>query len=63
LGKGHGSDIPEAGQIWMMAMGPDTPCLWRMKNQWTIGNLQWSLGRFFNFWDWSIPGCPNAGRD
>jgi bisphosphoglycerate-independent phosphoglycerate mutase (AlkP superfamily) len=34
--KGHGSDIPEAGQIWMMAMGPDTPASGEMKinGQW-----------------------------
>lgn len=34
--KGHGSSIPEAGQIWMMAIGPDTPASGEMKvsGQW-----------------------------
>jgi bisphosphoglycerate-independent phosphoglycerate mutase (AlkP superfamily) len=31
--KGHGSSIPEAGQIWMMAIGPDTPASGEMKIQ------------------------------
>jgi hypothetical protein len=31
--KGHGSSIPEAGQIWMMAIGPDTPAGGEMKIQ------------------------------
>jgi len=31
--KGHGSSVPEAGQIWMMAIGPDTPPLGEMKVQ------------------------------
>ena len=35
--KDHGSDIPQAGQIWMMAMGPDTPATGEMKmeGQWS----------------------------
>ncbi|MBC6368515.1 alkaline phosphatase family protein [Algoriphagus sp. AK58] len=35
--KGHGSNIPEAGQIWLMAMGPDTPATGEMKmeGQWS----------------------------
>lgn len=31
--KGHGDEIPEAGQIWMMAIGPDTPAGGEMKIQ------------------------------
>lgn len=31
--KSHGSEIPQAGQIWMMAIGPDTPALGEMKIQ------------------------------
>jgi hypothetical protein len=33
---GHGSSIAEAGQIWMMAIGPDTPATGEMKmeGQW-----------------------------
>jgi len=34
--RSHGSSVPEAGQIWMMAMGPDTPASGEMKikGQW-----------------------------
>ncbi|TDQ18270.1 hypothetical protein DFQ04_0068 [Algoriphagus boseongensis] len=34
--KGHGESIPQAGQIWLMAMGPDTPATGEMKmeGQW-----------------------------
>jgi hypothetical protein len=34
--KGHGESIPEAGQVWLMAIGPDTPALGEMKipGQW-----------------------------
>ena len=31
--KGHGESIPQAGQIWLMAMGPDTPALGEMKTE------------------------------
>ena len=31
--KGHGDEIPEAGQIWMMAIGPDTLAGGEMKIQ------------------------------
>ena len=33
---GHGSSVPEAGEIWMMAIGPDTPANGEMKvkGQW-----------------------------
>lgn len=30
--KGHGQGVPEAGQIWLMAIGPDTPALGEMKS-------------------------------
>lgn len=35
--KGHGESIPQAGQIWLMAIGPDTPGFGEMKTegQWT----------------------------
>ncbi|WP_035467563.1 alkaline phosphatase family protein [Algoriphagus mannitolivorans] len=35
--KGHGESIPEAGQIWLMAMGPDTPASGELKTkgQWS----------------------------
>jgi hypothetical protein len=35
--KSHGANVPEAGQIWLMAMGPDTPASGEMKvqGQWT----------------------------
>lgn len=34
--KGHGSGIPDAGEIWMAAIGPDTPASGEMKlvGQW-----------------------------
>ncbi|MEN2283258.1 phosphoglyceromutase [Algoriphagus sp. SE2] len=34
--RGHGSSIPEAGEIWLAAIGPDTPALgeMKMKGQW-----------------------------
>lgn len=34
--KGHGANIPEAGEIWMAAIGPDTPATGEMKTdgQW-----------------------------
>jgi hypothetical protein len=31
--KSHGSSIPDAGEIWMMAIGPDTPATGEMKTQ------------------------------
>lgn len=31
--KGHGESIPQAGQIWLMAMGPDTPASGEMKSE------------------------------
>lgn len=31
--QGHGSNIPEAGEIWMMAIGPDTPALGELKTK------------------------------
>jgi len=35
--KSHGASIAEAGEIWLMAMGPDTPATGEMKveGQWT----------------------------
>lgn len=35
--KSHGANVPQAGQIWMMALGPDTPARGEMKieGQWT----------------------------
>jgi hypothetical protein len=35
--KSHGADVPQAGQIWLMAMGPDTPATGEMKvdGQWS----------------------------
>ncbi|GMQ30915.1 phosphoglyceromutase [Algoriphagus confluentis] len=34
--KSHGSSVPDAGEIWMMAIGPDTPALGELKTtgQW-----------------------------
>lgn len=34
--KSHGSDVPQAGQIWLMAIGPDTSAKGEMKieGQW-----------------------------
>ncbi|MDG1277782.1 MAG: phosphoglyceromutase [Algoriphagus sp.] len=34
--RSHGSSVPEGGQIWMMAIGPDTPATGEMKirGQW-----------------------------
>lgn len=34
--KSHGRDVPQAGQIWLMAIGPDTPASGEMKvkGQW-----------------------------
>ena len=39
--KGHGSSIPEAGEIWMMAIGPDTPASGEIKSkgQWQSAML------------------------
>ncbi len=39
--KSHGDEIPEAGQIWMMAIGPDTPASGEMKTQgqWYSANI------------------------
>lgn len=34
--RGHGTQIPEAGQIWLAAIGPDTPATGEMKT-----NGQW----------------------
>ncbi|WP_243431469.1 phosphoglyceromutase [Algoriphagus lutimaris] len=34
--RGHGTQIPEAGQIWLAAIGPDTPATGEMKS-----NGQW----------------------
>ncbi|REG90417.1 alkaline phosphatase family protein [Algoriphagus antarcticus] len=31
--RGHGSSIPEAGEIWMASIGPDTPAADEMKSQ------------------------------
>jgi hypothetical protein len=31
--KSHGEKLPEASQIWMIAIGPDTPALGEMKVQ------------------------------
>lgn len=31
--RGHGDEIPESGQIWMMVIGPDTPASGEMKVQ------------------------------
>ena len=31
--RGHGSSIPDAGEIWMAAIGPDTPADGEMKSQ------------------------------
>jgi hypothetical protein len=31
--KGHGAGIPEAGEIWMAAIGPDTPASGEMKTE------------------------------
>ncbi|RAI85801.1 alkaline phosphatase family protein [Algoriphagus yeomjeoni] len=31
--RGHGSSIADAGQIWMAAIGPDTPAFGEMKSQ------------------------------
>ena len=35
--KSHGADVPQAGQIWLMAIGPDTPATGEMKieGQWS----------------------------
>ena len=35
--KGHGANIPDAGEIWMAAIGPDTPASGEMKaeGQWS----------------------------
>ena len=34
--KSHGASVPEGGQIWLMAIGPDTPAMGEMKvsGQW-----------------------------
>jgi hypothetical protein len=31
--KSHGADIPGAGQVWLMAIGPDTPALGEIKQE------------------------------
>jgi len=31
--RGHGDEVPEAGEIWIAAMGPDTPATGEMKVQ------------------------------
>ena len=31
--RSHGSSVPEGGQIWMMAIGPDTPATGEMKTR------------------------------
>lgn len=45
--KGHGASIPEAGQIWMMAIGPDTPALGerKTKGQWSSAMLPRTIFR------------------
>ena len=31
--KSHGASVHDAGEIWMMAIGPDTPASGEMKSQ------------------------------
>ena len=31
--KSHGADVPEAGQVWLLAIGPDTPALGEIKQE------------------------------
>jgi bisphosphoglycerate-independent phosphoglycerate mutase (AlkP superfamily) len=31
--RNHGSSVPEGGEIWMMAIGPDTPATGEMKTK------------------------------
>ncbi|MDX5340718.1 MAG: phosphoglyceromutase [Cyclobacteriaceae bacterium] len=46
--KGHGESIPQAGQIWLMAMGPDTPAQGEMKTegQWTSAMVARTVFQF-----------------
>ena len=31
--KSHGADVQEAGQVWLLAIGPDTPALGEIKQE------------------------------
>lgn len=52
--KGHGASVPEAGQTWIMALGPDTPASGEMKmtGQWHSAMLARTV---FEFLDLEYP--------